>query len=266
METDVPEVLWTPDAAAARSSAIAQFARFVRERRLVQEQRLADVDELDYPSLHAWSVDDLEGSGRRSRSSSAYVSTPPPAALGSRAMPGTEWFPGATLNYAEHALTDGPGRAGDDLAVVFAREDGLERLVNHGELRDLVGRLRAGLVRLGVGRGDRVVALMPNCVETLAAFPGGREPRCDLVVVLTRLRNPCRARPVRPAGAVSFPRGGRIPLRREGVRHPGPRPGAARAAAHARQTVLLPYLDDRAELAGTLRWAELTAEPRPTGF
>jgi hypothetical protein len=50
-----PELLWTPDAAATRSSAMAQFGRFLSEKRLV------DVDELDYTSLHAWSVDDLDG-------------------------------------------------------------------------------------------------------------------------------------------------------------------------------------------------------------
>ena len=54
MKTNVPEVLWTPDPAVARASAIAQFARFVGER------RLAGIDELDYPSLHAWSVGDLD--------------------------------------------------------------------------------------------------------------------------------------------------------------------------------------------------------------
>ena len=157
METDVPEVLWTPDPAAAPASAIAQFAGFVRER------RPAGIDELDYPSLHAWSVDDLDAFwAAAAEFLGVRFHTPPRATLGSPAMPGTEWFPGATLNYAEHALTDGPGRAGDDLAVVFVREDGLERLVSHGELRDLVGRLRAGLQRLGVSRGDRVVALMPN--------------------------------------------------------------------------------------------------------
>jgi acyl-coenzyme A synthetase/AMP-(fatty) acid ligase len=85
-------------------------------------------------------------------------------------MPGAEWFPGATLNYAERALSPGPGRGDEDAAVVFAREDGLERQVTRAELRDLVGRCRAGLARLGVGRGDRVVALAPNCVETLVAF------------------------------------------------------------------------------------------------
>lgn len=50
---NLPEVLWQPNPAVARTSMMAQFARFVAER------RLADVDELDYPSLHSWSVDDL---------------------------------------------------------------------------------------------------------------------------------------------------------------------------------------------------------------
>ena len=87
--------------------------------------------------------------------------------LGSREMPGAQWFPGATLNYAEHALTPGDDA---DTAVIYAREDGVERTVTRGELRELVGRARAGLVGLGVGRGDRVVALAPNSVETLVTF------------------------------------------------------------------------------------------------
>ena len=38
------------------------------------------------------------------------------------------------------------------------------------QLRDQVARARAGLQRLGVGRGDRVVAYLPNIPETLVAF------------------------------------------------------------------------------------------------
>ena len=39
-----------------------------------------------------------------------------------------------------------------------------------GELREQVARARAGLLRLGVGPGDRVAAFMPNIPETLVAF------------------------------------------------------------------------------------------------
>ena len=40
-------------------------------------------------------------------------------------MPGAQWFPGGTLNYAEHALYPPAGADKDAPAVVFAREDGL---------------------------------------------------------------------------------------------------------------------------------------------
>jgi acetoacetyl-CoA synthetase len=261
MDTDLPEVLWTPDPAVARTSGIAQFASFVRER------RLTGIDELDYRSLHAWSVEDLDAFWAvAAEFLGVRFHAAPRAALGSRAMPGTEWFPGATLNYAEHALTDGPGRAGDDLAVVFVREDGLERLVSHGELRDLVGRLRVGLLRLGVGRGDRVVALMPNCVEALAAFLA--------VASLGAIWSSCSpdfgTRAVRDRFAQLQPS---VFLAVDGYRYGGKTFDVRHRIQALREqmptlisTVLLPYLDDGAQLAGTLRWSELIADPGPLDF
>jgi acetoacetyl-CoA synthetase len=256
VEADVAEVVWTPDPAAAGASAIAEFARFVRA------QRFADVDELDYSSLHAWSVDDLDGFwAAAAEFLGVRFHAIPRATLDSLTMPRTEWFPGATLNYAEHALSDGPGRAGDDLAVVFVREDGLERLVNHRELRELAGRVRAGLLRLGVGRGDRVVAMLPNCVEALAAFLA--------VASLGAIWSSCSpdfgTRAVRDRFAQLEPS---VFLAVDGYRYGGKAFDVRDRVQALRDqmptlaaTVLLPYLDDRAELAGTVRWSELTAEP-----
>lgn len=69
-------------------------------------------------------------------------------------------------------LTDAVARGGDRPALVQG-----PRTLTYGELGDRVGRLAAGLTGLGLGRGDRVVLLMPNrieLVETLwAAFHGG---------------------------------------------------------------------------------------------
>jgi len=83
------------------------------------------------------------------------------------------WFPGGTLNYAEHALSGGVAGADkrdDDLAVIFHREDGLATQLSYGQLRARVAAARAALASLGVGMGDRVVALAPNCPQTLVAF------------------------------------------------------------------------------------------------
>ena len=81
-------------------------------------------------------------------------------------MPGADWFPGATLNYAEHALA----RAGSEPALVCRSEAGPRREPSRDELRREVAAARAGLLRLGVGRGDRVVAYLPNGAEAVVAF------------------------------------------------------------------------------------------------
>ena len=82
-------------------------------------------------------------------------------------MPGADWFPGALLSYPQHIFRN---RDDADVAVRHASE--LRELgeVTWGELGDQVARAAAGLRELGIGRGDRVVAYMPNIPETLVAF------------------------------------------------------------------------------------------------
>jgi acetoacetyl-CoA synthetase len=146
-------------------TAIARFTEYASKRHHL------NLDALDYPGLHRWSVTEL---GQFWSSLCEFFGVrfhdQPADAIGREEMPGAEWFPGATLNYAEHALSVGPGRGAHDTAVIAVREDGVERFVTHRELREQVARARAGLRRVGVGVGDRVVALAPNTVETLVAF------------------------------------------------------------------------------------------------
>jgi acetoacetyl-CoA synthetase len=84
-------------------------------------------------------------------------------------MPGAEWFPGATLNYAEHALAAAADRP-DDVAIVARSQTRDEVQLTWSELDDAVARCRRGLLRLGVQRGDRVAAYLPNITETVVAF------------------------------------------------------------------------------------------------
>ena len=81
------------------------------------------------------------------------------------------WFPGGTLNYAEHALYPPVGVGKDDVAVIFAREDGLRAAADAGSsCGGSVAAVRAALVEHGVGVGDRVAALLPNAPEALIAM------------------------------------------------------------------------------------------------
>ena len=119
-----------------------------------------------YDELWRWSVDDLDG---------FWASIWDEYSLGPRSgavlerdgMPGAVWFPEARLNYAEYLL--GMARPGET-AIVSASESAPLASMTWDELSDQVARCAAGLRRLGVERGDRVVAYMPNVPETVMAF------------------------------------------------------------------------------------------------
>ncbi len=81
-------------------------------------------------------------------------------------MPGTEWFSGGTLNYAEHVV----GGAPLDAAIIARSQTRDEVVLTGGDLLDAVARCARGLRRLGVGFGDRVGAYAPNIPETLIAM------------------------------------------------------------------------------------------------
>src|SRR5215207_3310731 len=160
---DQPEVVWTPEPRGVANSRMGRFRRWLADER--------GLDFADYGSRWRWSVTEPEAFWD-AVAEFFQVSFHDRArtVLEQRVMPGARWFPGATLNYAEHALRTGPGKGEDDLAVVFRREDGLAERLTFGVLRDRVAALRAGLVELGVRRGDRVVALVPNSPHALVAF------------------------------------------------------------------------------------------------
>jgi acetoacetyl-CoA synthetase len=121
-----------------------------------------------YEELWRWSVDDLEGFWASIwdffgvQADGGYDRV-----LGSREMPGAEWFAGSRLNYAEHAFA---GKDDAEVAILHASE--LRELdeLTWGELRAQVAAVAAGLRELGVERGDRVVAYMPNVPEAIVAF------------------------------------------------------------------------------------------------
>ena len=81
-------------------------------------------------------------------------------------MPNPKWFPGATLNYAELCLRG----ADEDLAIVGYSQTRPTLQLTKGELRKEVAQVRAGLLALGVGEGDRVGAILPNIPEAIVTM------------------------------------------------------------------------------------------------
>jgi acetoacetyl-CoA synthetase len=123
-----------------------------------------------YDALWQWSVDD-PGAFWQSIADFFQVAwhEQPSMALADARMPGAVWFPDGTLNYAEHALRL-PGRDPDDIVVVGRSQTRGPRDLTAAELRAAVVGCRAGLARLGVRRGDRVAAYLPNVPEAIVGL------------------------------------------------------------------------------------------------
>jgi acetoacetyl-CoA synthetase len=152
-------LLWTPDKRTVANARITHYRSWLASTR--------GLTFTGYDELWAWSVTDVAAFWQ---SIWDYFDV-----LGDRGdgpvltggtMPDVTWFPGTTLNYARNALraawTD-PART----AILFSYETGGGGYLTYGELAAEVARVARGLRALGVGRGDRVAALLPNIPEAI---------------------------------------------------------------------------------------------------
>jgi len=155
-----PPVLWEPSEELLRDAEMARFMRWLATERGVELE--------GYGALWRWSVSELEDFWAAVWDYFGVSAEQPyERVLGSRTMPGAEWFPGARLSYAEHIFRD---RDDTRVAIHHASELRDTAEMTWGELRELTARIAGGLRALGVERGDRVVAYLPNVPEAVAAF------------------------------------------------------------------------------------------------
>jgi acetoacetyl-CoA synthetase len=154
------ELLWEPSAESVERSTMTRYMRWLADERGLEFG--------DYESLWRWSASEIEDFWASIWDFfEVEASAPYSEVLRDHAMPGADWFPGALLSYPQHIF-----RSRDDADVAVRHASELRELgeLTWGELRNQVARAAAGLRELGVGRGDRVVAYMPNIPETLVAF------------------------------------------------------------------------------------------------
>jgi acetoacetyl-CoA synthetase len=256
--TSEGELLWSPDPQRAGASRMADFMR------AVGAQRGAEV--VDYGELHRWSVDDPAAFWSAFASwLGVRWSHPPTDVLVDRTMPGTRWFPDGRLNYAEHLLFPTTPVDPEAVAVVAVREDGTENgaqvQLDWAALRDQVAGVRRWLVDQGVGRGDRVAALLPNGVEalvgllacaSLGAIWSSCSPDFGPTAIADRFT---QIEPVVLLAVDGYRYGGKAFDIRETVGALRERLGSVRA------TVVVPYLDPAATATtgSVTTWAELVA-------
>jgi acetoacetyl-CoA synthetase len=256
--TDQPTSLWEPSAAERELAEMTHFMRFAGERR---GRPFSDYDE-----LWCWSVQEIEAFWASIwEFCGVRGSKPYQRVLGSHKMPGAKWFEGAELNYAENLLfgrRSSGGRDPGEVAVLHASELRELQQLTWGELSTQVATVTGGLRALGVGRGDRVAAYMPNIPETLVAFLAV----ASIGAIWSSAAPEFGARSVIDRFAQIEPK---VLLTVDGYRHGGKdfdRTAVVRAILAELPTVehavLLPYLDtdmQAAELTGGMTWKGLLA-------
>jgi acetoacetyl-CoA synthetase len=158
--TSEGDLLFQPSAARVDNSLLTDFIKFVGARNLCQAG--------SYAELHEWSVRDVAGFWEAFADWGGVIWRKPPTTtfVAGDGAEGGQFFVGSELNYVDHVLRH-PGEAP---AVVALDEKGHKTELTYGEITALAGAAARGLTKLGVQKGDRVAAVLPNGVEAIVAF------------------------------------------------------------------------------------------------
>lgn len=154
------KLLWEPSEERIKNAEMTRYMNFVN-------QRYAK-DFHTYWELYDWSVNNILDFWASMwdfveiKASKGYDSVVDDLSK----FPGAKWFVGARLNYAENLLRYRDER----MAFIFKGETQKTVKMSYAELYDTVARLAKSLREMGVTTGDRVVAYMPNMIETAVAM------------------------------------------------------------------------------------------------
>ena len=150
-------VLWSPSEERVKSSQMYKFIKIINQKHNINIKNFSDLhnwsikNKIDFWSI-IWDFFDVIGS----KGTKPYIEP-------INKMPGSKFFPNGKVNYAENMLSgdiSGP-------AIVFKSENKIRKEVSWKELKAQVAALANFLKTLGVTKGDRVAAYMPNMPETV---------------------------------------------------------------------------------------------------
>ena len=156
--------LWRPSADRVAAAGITRFMVWLETEHGLRFD--------GYEALWRWSVTDLETFWSSVSTFCGLIAhSPAREVLVEPAMPGAQWFPGMTLNYAEHVLAPGSGDAPATKPAIIYESELCERTeVSWQQLRHETSGLAATLTSIGVQPGDRCVAYLPNIPQSVVAL------------------------------------------------------------------------------------------------
>jgi acetoacetyl-CoA synthetase len=152
-------LLWTPPAARVEASQLTRFQR--------DTSRVVGRPFESYAALHQWSIEDAPSFWARLWDHAGIIGDRGTRLVVDRhRMPGARFLPDARLSYTENLLRGDESR----VAIVATDEEGRDRVLTLGDLRQEVARVSHALQASGVQVGDRVAGVMANVPEAVVAL------------------------------------------------------------------------------------------------
>ncbi|MFM7022501.1 MAG: acetoacetate--CoA ligase [Flavobacteriales bacterium] len=154
-------MLWQPSKQFTESSNMFTYAQYLKREK--------NLNLTSYQELWDWSVKDISAFWEsiwqyyQVQHDGAYqkVLSPTPE------MIGTKWFEGTKVNYAEHVFRN---KTDEHPALIFQSELQAITEMSWQELEEKVAAVADYFKSLGLVKGDRVAAYLPNTPDTLIAF------------------------------------------------------------------------------------------------
>lgn len=156
------QITWQPSKTQLHDCRMSRFARWAEQR--------FDRSLPDFRTLWEWSTTET---GEFWRAIPEYFDVigdgfPDSPVLADAQMPFATWFPGAQVNFTENVLRHAADPAlREQAAIMDVAEDGTRTPITWVELEARVASLAQTFRDLGVERGDRVAAVLPNIPEAV---------------------------------------------------------------------------------------------------
>ncbi len=151
--------LWTPSEEVKNNSNIQQFIQWLASRKNLYFS--------DYNALWAWSIAQVEDFWMMIWEYFDIINHGNlTTVLQDEGMPNVSWFNGAKVNYAEHVFRNKT----TERPALFFKNEQISYFYSWAKLEKEVASIQKYLIAIGVQKGDRVAAYLPNIPEAIISF------------------------------------------------------------------------------------------------
>ena len=148
--------LWKPSDIRKEESLLEDFSKFIN---LKSDQ--------NFKNFWKWSVDHPEEFWSKFWDYSKIIGDKGKEIIKyNKTFNKTKFFPDSKLNYAENILK----KKTSEIAISFLSEKGFEEEISWSQLYDKVCKFSSYLKSIGLKKGDRVAAYVPNKIESIISF------------------------------------------------------------------------------------------------